>query len=115
MYFPKIPVKFQHLLGPGSIVQTVNVLSDHDTAVKEPFEFHNRPVTSIRFNPGNELPPPVIPFPHFSGICSKGCRRRQFLDTKFVPNAISTSENRHTTFCRDSGSCENNNTSGWDE
>jgi hypothetical protein len=82
-----VAVQFDDVPAPGALVKSIHVLRDEMEPLKEPLHFCQSEVGGVWICIGDELPPPLIPFPNEAGIASEGARSGQFLGSEFCPQA----------------------------
>src|SRR5436190_445354 len=77
-----IAVKFDNIATAGALVEAVHVLGDQSEAWQTAFEFHQRVVTGVGQDFGDQLAPPGIPFPDEFWVALKRFRRGQVLGSE---------------------------------
>ena len=69
------------------LVVSIHILG-YDNQVGLLFQINQGMMSGVRFRLGNELPTPVVPFPHQFGVGHKGPGRGQLFGTVLTPEGI---------------------------
>jgi hypothetical protein len=64
------------------------------------FEFHQGAVSGVGLRFGDDLAPPVVPFPHQLGILGESFGIGQFLGLVIFPKSAGATKGRHAAFRR---------------
>src|SRR2546425_1379472 len=91
---PDVAVDLGELLRAGGGMQPVHVLRDQPEALDPSFEVDQRVVGGVRALGGDELSPPVVPFPDQAGVAREGLRRCQVFGPVGPPEAVGSAKRR---------------------
>src|SRR5437867_2521399 len=96
-------------------MQAVYVLRDQPEAIEAPFHLDERSMRWIGKFAGDDLAPPVVPFPYQARVSRKCFRCSQVLGPEVPPQAVCSPEGRHPAVGGDAGSREHSDRAGFRE
>src|SRR6266849_2227171 len=89
---PDVPMQFENSAAAGAVVQAVHVLRNQSKIALLALELDQGEMPAIGRRLRDQPAPPVIPFPHQTGVASECLRRSQFLRLMFLPEALIASK-----------------------
>ena len=88
-------------------MEPIDILRDQPELIGHAtFKFYEGEVSGIGRFRGNQLTPPVVPFPDQPRVPRKGFRRGEIFCAVGAPQAIRPAKGRHAAIRRNAGSCE---------
>ena len=97
-------MQFDNVLGTGRLVQPVNILGYQRKALESLFKVTQGIVPRVGFDLGDDLSPPVVPFPDDFGVTDKRRHSSQFLCPKLFPQTFIPAESGHSRLRGNPGS-----------
>jgi hypothetical protein len=112
---PDIAVQLEDLAAAGAVVKAIHVLRDQGEAGFPPFELDQRAMGGIGGGLGDELTPPVVPFPNQPRVFGESFGRGEILRPVAFPKAAGVAKGGDATFGRNARAGKNRQRSGLGE
>ena len=93
-------------------MQPVHVLRDQPEALDSALQVDQRVVGGVRALGGDELAPPVVPFPDQAGVAREGLRGRQVFGPVRPPEPIGSTKRRDPAVGRDPRARQDSDSAG---
>ena len=97
---PDIAVELEDFAAACAVVQAIDVLRDEGEARLALFEFHQGAVGGVGLRFGDDLAPPVVPFPHQFRIPGERFGVGEFFGLVIFPQSAGAAKRRHAALRR---------------